>query len=154
MSVNGYVFPQFFLGVASGVFNFSSDTFKIALSDAAGPVTPGTSGVDTAKLFTDWTSNVAAEITGTGYTAGGVAVSSPTLTAGGTDNSVATFTSTTNPSWTGATFSANQAILYDDTADTYQLVAFWDFGGAVSVTDGTFTLTINSDGLFTATTST
>jgi len=32
-------------------------------------------------------------------------------------------------------------------------VAFWDFGGAVSVTDGTFTLAINADGLMTATVS-
>ena len=35
--------------------------------------------------------------------------------------------------------------------ETYQLGAFWDFGGSVSVTGATFTLTINASGLLTAT---
>ena len=154
MAVTGFVFPQFMLGVAGGYISLPGGTWKMALSDTAGPVTPATSGVDTAKLFSDWTSNVAAEITGTGYTAGGVAISSPTFAVGGTDNSVTTFTSGTNPAWTGATFSANQAILYQSSASTFQLGAFWDFGGAESPVAATFTLTINGSGLLTATTST
>lgn len=153
MTITGHVFPQFMLGLAAGDISLPGGTWKVALSDAAGPIGLATAGVDTAKLFSDWTANVAAEITGTGYTAGGVAVSSPTFTAGGTDNSVATFTTATNPEWTGATFSANQAILYQESAATYQLAAFWDFGGSVPVTDSTFTLTVNADGLLTATVS-
>jgi hypothetical protein len=153
VSVTGHVFPQFMLGLAAGDISLPGGTWKVALSDATGPIGLGTSGVSAAKLFTDWTSNVAAEISGTGYTAGGATVSSPTFAAGGSNDSVATFTSSTNPDWTGATFSANQAILYQSSASTYQLAAFWDFGGSVSVADQTFTLAINASGLLTATVS-
>jgi hypothetical protein len=153
MAVTGHVFPQFIIGMNAGNIVLGSGTVKVALSNAAGPVGLATSGVSTAKLFTDWTSNVAAEITGTGYTAGGVTVSSPTFTAGGSNNSVATFTSASNPAWTTATFSANQAILYQSSASTYQLIAFWDFGGSISVAAQNITLTINANGLMTATVS-
>lgn len=153
MAVTGHNFPQFMLGLAAGDISLPGGTWKVALSNTAGPVSLSTSGVSTAKLFTDWTSNVAAEITGTGYTAGGVTVSSPTFTAGGSNNSVATFTTSTNPSWSSATFTANQAILYQSSAGTYQLACFWDFGGGVPVTNNTFTLTVNASGLLTATVS-
>lgn len=153
MAVTGHVFPQFMPGLAASDITLPGGTWKMALSNVAGPVGLATSGVSTAKLFTDWTTNVAAEISGTGYTAGGVAISSPTFTAGGSNNSISTFTSATNPSWTGASFTANQAILYQSSAATYQLGCFWDFGGAITVTAATFTLTINASGLLTATVS-
>ena len=152
MAVTGHVFPQFAPGLAAGNITLPGGTWKVALGNAAGPIALATSGISTAKLFTDWTA-IVTEISGTGYTAGGVAVSSPTFTAGGTSNSIATFTSATNPSWTTATFSANQAVLYQSSASTYQLGAFWDFGGSVPVTAATFTLTINASGLLTATVS-
>lgn len=153
MAVTGHVFPQFQLGLAASDITLPGGTWKIALSNVAGPVSLSTSGVSTAKLFTDWTSNVAAEITGTGYTAGGVTVASPTFTAGGANNSVATFTTATTPTWSSATFTANQAILYQSSAGTYQLACFWDFGGALGPTASTFTLTVNASGLLTATVS-
>ena len=153
MALTPHVFPQFAIGLGVGDIALTGGTYKVALSDAAGPIGLSTSGVSTAKLFTVWTSNVAAEITGTGYTAGGVAVSSPTFTAGGSNNTVATWTSASNPQWTSATFTANQAIFYESSASTYQLICFWDFGGAVTVTSSTFTLTISGSGLLTATAS-
>jgi hypothetical protein len=153
MAVTAHVFPQWAIGNGIGDIAMTGGTYKVALSNTAGPVALSTSGVSTAKLFTDWTSNVATEITGTGYTAGGATVSSPTYTAGGTNNSVATWTSASNPSWTGASFTANQAIWYESSASTYQLICFWDFGGAVTVTSSTFTLTISGSGLLTVTAS-
>ena len=150
MAVTGHVFPEYMAGVAAGNITMSGGTWKVALSNAAGPIGLATAGISTAKLLTDWTA-IAAEITGTGYTAGGATVASPTWTIGGTNNSVMTFTSGTNPSWTTATFSANQAVLYQSSAATIQLAAFWDFGGSVPVTAATFTLTINGSGLLTAT---
>ncbi|HUN38466.1 MAG TPA: hypothetical protein VMU95_41275 [Trebonia sp.] len=153
MTVTPHVFPQFAIGLGTGNINLTSGTYKVALSNAAGPITLATSGVSTAKLLTDWTTNVAAEITGTGYTAGGATVSSPTFVAGGSNNSVATWTSASNPSWSAATFSANQAIFYESSASTYQLICFWDFGGSVPVSANTFTLTISGSGLLTATAS-
>lgn len=153
MAVTAHVFPQFIIGMNAGNILLTGGTYKVALSNAAGPVTLATSGVSTATLYTDWTSNVAAQITGTGYTAGGATVSSPTFTAGGSNNSVATWTSSTNPNWTSASFTANQAVFYESSASTNQLICFWDFGGAVTVTSGTFTLSINGSGLLTATAS-
>jgi hypothetical protein len=147
------VFPQFIIGLNAHNIAMSGGTYKVALSNAAGPVVLATAGVSTATLFTDWTANVAAEITGTGYTAGGATVSSPTFAAGGTSNSVATWTSASNPNWTTSTFTANQAVFYESSASTNQLICFWDFGGSVSVTAGTFTLSINGSGLLTATAS-
>jgi hypothetical protein len=152
MAVTGHVFPEFMLGLAASEITLPGGTWKVALGNAAGPIGLATAGISTAKLFTDWTA-IVTEITGTGYTTGGVTVTSPTFAAGGTNNSVATFTSGTNPAWTTATFSANQAVLYQSSASTIQLADFWDFGGSVSVTAGTFTLTINASGLLTATVS-
>jgi hypothetical protein len=152
MTVNGHVFPQFIIGVNLGDISLPGGTWKVALGNVAGPISLATAGISTAKLFSDWTA-IVPDITGPGYTAGGVAVASPTWSAGGANNSIATFTSSTNPSWTTATFSANQAVLYQSSASTYQLGAFFDFGGAVPVTGATFTLTINASGLLTATVS-
>lgn len=151
MALTAHVFPQFAIGLGLGDIAMTGGTYKVALSNAAGPITEATAGVSTAKLFTDWTANVAAEITGTGYTTGGVAVSAPTFTAGGTNNTVATWTSASNPNWTSATFTSNQAIFYESSASGYQLICFWDFGGAIPVSSGTFTLTISGSGLLTAT---
>lgn len=152
MAVTGHVFPQFIQGMNAGSITFASGTYQMALSNA-GSVGLATSGVSTAKLWTDWKSNVAAEITGTGYTAGGSTVTGLSFTAGGSNNSVSTLTTATNPSWSAASFTANQAILYESTNNGYQLIAFWDFGGAVTVTSSTFTLAINASGLMTATVS-
>lgn len=149
MTVTAHVFPQFELGLASKLQNIATDSIKVALSNAAGPVTLATSGVQAAKLFTDWTSNVAAEITGTGYTAGGQLLTSVVSSVTG---DVWTF-SAASPAWTSSTITANQAIFYDSSASTEQLIAFWDFGGAVSDTSGTYTLTINASGIVTATVS-
>jgi hypothetical protein len=152
MAVTGHVFPQWIIGVNAGHIAMTGGTYKVALGNAAGPIALATSGISTAALFSDWTA-IVTEISGTGYTAGGATVSSPTFTAGGTSNSVATWTSGTNPSWTSASFTANQAVFYESSASTNQLICFFDFGGAVTVTGATFTLTINGSGLLTATVS-
>jgi hypothetical protein len=152
MPLTAHVFPQFIIGMNAGNIALTGGTYKVALGNAAGPITEATAGISTAKLFTDWTA-IVTEISGTGYTAGGATVSSPTFTAGGTNNTVATWTSGSNPNWTTATFTANQAVFYESSAATYQLICWWDFGGSVPVTGSTFTLTISGSGLLTATAS-
>ena len=149
MAVTGHIFPQFVIGVAAGNVNLSGGTWKVALGDATGPISLSTAGISTAKLFTDWTA-IVTEITGTGYTTGGITVVSPTWAAGGSNNATATFTSGTNPAWTASTFTCNQAVLYQSSASTIQLCAFWDFGGAIPVTSEGFTAFINAAGLFNA----
>jgi hypothetical protein len=151
-SPTAHVFPQFAIGWNAQNIKLTGGTYKVALGNAAGPIGLSTAGISTATLFTDWTA-IVAEIIGAGYTAGGATVASPTFAAGGSNNSVATWTSASNPNWTSATFSANQAVFYESSASTNQLICFWDFGGAVSVTSSTFTLSISGSGLLTATAS-
>jgi len=52
----------------------------------------------------------------------------------------------TNTAWTSATFTAYHAVLWDDTADD-SLICSFDFGGAKSVTAGTFTIQWHEDGI-------
>jgi hypothetical protein len=152
VAVTAHVFPQFIIGLNAGNIKLTGGTYKVALGNAAGPVTLSTSGIAAATLFTDWTA-IVPEITGTGYTAGGATMSGLTFTAGGTNSAIATWTTGTNPSWTSATFSYNQAVMYESSASTNQLICFWDFGGSQTVTASTLTLTISPSGLLAATAS-
>ena len=90
----------------------------------------------------DFRDDVANEVTGTGYTAGGVTA---TVTVGSVDTTndrtPVTITDLTN-AWTGSTITAVGGWLYKvvGSAATDQLVAFVDFGGAVTSTAGNFSV--------------
>jgi hypothetical protein len=96
MALTAHVFPQFQLGLAQKLQNLGSDSLKVALGNAAGPIGLATAGISTAKLFTDWTA-IVPEITGTGYSAGGLALSGVSSSVGGTNNSVWTLTAASAP---------------------------------------------------------
>jgi len=49
--------------------------------------------------------------------------------------------------WTTATFTAYHAVIFDDTLASDDLIGSIDFGGAKSVTGGTFTIAWNTDGI-------
>ena len=91
-----------------------------------------------------WTnrSELTGEVTGTGYTAGGVAA---TVTVGSVDTTndrtPVTITDLTD-AWTGSTITAVGGWLYKvvGSSATDQLVAFVDFGGAVTSTAGNFSV--------------
>ncbi len=90
----------------------------------------------------DFRDDIANEVTGTGYTAGGVAA---TVTVGSVDTTndrtPVTITDLTN-AWTSSTISAVGGWLYKvvGSAATDQLVAFVDFGGTVTSTVGNFSV--------------
>lgn len=152
MALTAHVFPQFQYAMSQKMIDLDSDTLKVALSNNATTQGLSTSGISTAKKLSDWkalTGN--SEISGTGYTAGGATLSGVSVSLGSTNNTIFTLTCS-SPSWSTATFSANQAVFYSSTAEgtiAYSLICFWDFGGSQSVTAGTFTLTINASGLVT-----
>lgn len=84
------------------------------------------------------------EVSGTGYTAGGVALTSKTYGIDATATNAVAFHAA-NPSWTGATITAYGDLCYDSsiTAGTVakQGICFHSFGGsAQSVSGGTFTV--------------
>jgi hypothetical protein len=126
----------------------STDSYKVALYGNSG--TPDNT-VTTAALTeyngaaSQWVT--ANEVSGTGYTAGGVAVTPIAVTQ---TTNVITFTSSGSPQWTGATFSAYGGLVYDTTVAN-QGISFNYFGGVQTVTSGTFTVSWNASGIATFT---
>jgi len=78
------------------------------------------------------------EISGTGYTGGGQAL---TGVAVGNSGTTAWWTAN-NPSWTSATFTAASCVIYDssDAVGPNRALCVLDFGGNQSVSNGTFTI--------------
>lgn len=141
------LFEEFAKYIADGSHDFDADSFKVMLISnttvaAASDATPDSG---------DYT-----EVTGTGYTAGGIALTTPTFTeAAGT----ATFDDgAASVSWTqNGAGPANiyQAIVYNTThAGTNDAIAFIDMtadGGTtpISLVDGDITITWNASGILT-----
>ena len=137
-----FAFAQ--LQMAKAVLNLSTDSYKVALYVAA--MTPDNT-VTTAALTeyngaaSQWV--VANEVSSTNYTAGGTAVSSPTITQ---VTNVVTFTSAGTPSWTTVTFSTSGCLVYDTTVSNEGLCYNY-FGGSQSVTAGNFSISWNASGI-------
>lgn len=138
--VNGAAIRAALAGTA---VDLTSDTIKVAL------FTDSVSGAskDAQETYGSgaWASG---EVQSDGYTAGGKALTTPTLTAasGGKvifkDNGAATI------EWTGVTFNARGALVYDETASGLVLAAI-NFGSDQSVVSGTFTITWDAtNGIF------
>jgi len=112
------------------------------------------SSVPTESNFDTWAfrSDVTNEISGTGYTTGGI--SQPfTLDALDTAGNRQTVTYTNIPSaWTSSSFSAVGSIQYIDTGSsaTSRVIGFSDFGGTQTVSSGSFDLTYTSSAAVTA----
>jgi hypothetical protein len=93
---------QFKVGLASGQFNFSTDTFKMALYTGGASIGPTTSAYTTTN-----------EITGTGYVAGGnVLTVSVQPTTGADPNNTVAYMSFSNVTWNPASFTCRGAIIY------------------------------------------
>ena len=116
----------------NGAVNLATGPVKCMLVDNT--YAPGATSTHEFK------SDVTGEITGTGYTAGGMTLSGLSVTAD-TTNHRGKFTAA-NPVWSSATFTAYGAVLYKDsgTAATSQLIGYLDFGGAKSCSGGSFTI--------------
>jgi hypothetical protein len=131
-------FNQFVADLATKVHNLNSDTLKILLTNTA-PV-----ATNTIK------SNLTEISAGNGYAAGG---------------SAAAFVSGTDPSGTyklilsAVTFTASggsigpfeYAVLYNATAASGNLIGWWDYGTAITLTNGnSFTVSLDqTNGVFT-----
>jgi hypothetical protein len=131
-------FDSFVYDNSTGAIDLDADTFKIMLVTSA--YTPN------KKTHTK-RSDVTNEVTGTGYTAGGVALASVVVT-NDTANDRTKFASA-NPSWASATITARGAVIYKSrggaaTAD--ELVCYLDFGSDQTSTNGPFTVTCPANG--------
>lgn len=98
---------------------------------------------DTAYGVAPYNAN---EVSGTGYTAGGAAVASPTLTAA---SGIMTYDQA-DTSWTTSTITnARCALLYADALAGNNAICLVDFGADYSTVAGTFQITWNASGVFT-----
>ena len=124
-----YSFAQELL---KGSHDFINDTIKLALYEAG-------SGAPYTVSSTVYSSGVANQVSGTGYTTGGNTLGSPVV-ANQANVATLTFAQT---QWTSATFGAAYGVIYNDT-DGDKLVVVLDFGGTKSCSNGTFTITFPS----------
>ena len=115
-----------------GAHNFTTNTIKLALYTAG-------SGAPYSTSSTVYSSGVANEVSGTGYTTGGNTLLSPVVA---NQTSVATLTFAQSQ-WTTATFGAAYGVIYNN-SDSDKLVVVLDFGGTKSCSNGTFTITFPS----------
>lgn len=104
------------------VHNFLTDTFKLALYTAN-----ATLNADTTVYTTD------NEVTGTGYTPGGIVLTGATVQSSGTT----AFVSFNNALWDPASFTARGGLIYNSSKSD-KAVAVLDFGA-----DKTATLTFS-----------
>jgi len=104
-------------GLASGTFNFATDTFKIALYTGDADIGPTTSAYTATN-----------EITGTGYSAGGQVVTVSVQPTTGTDPSNTTaYLSFNDVLWNPAAFTCRGAIIYKSGSGD-PTVCILDFG--------------------------
>lgn len=150
--------PTSFKGeLPQAIHNFTITTgnvFKMALTSVAlaGNIafgaattnagTPGSGTPSQANLGTD-------EVTGTGYVAGGFAWTAAQNLTPLTSGTSAYWSWSVNPSWSTATFSTSGCIIYNSSASN-KAVYVGSFGGTQTVTAGTFTVLLPTNGVGTS----
>ena len=110
--------------------NLASDTIKIALYSSSATLGATTTAYTTSN-----------EITGTGYTAGGVTLANQTVATSGTT----AYFDADDPTWTSASFTARGALIYNST-NSDKAIAVLDFGGDFTVSSGTFRIVFPAAG--------
>ena len=117
--------------MARGAIDFDTDTFKVMLV---------TSSYTPNKDTHDKRDDVTNEVSGTGYTAGGV-TSACTVTKDTANDRVTLSFAAVN--WATSTITARAAVIYKSrggASSADELVCYVDFGGDVSSSSATFSL--------------
>jgi hypothetical protein len=128
MAITSEICNSFKVEILTGVHNFTAstgDTFNLALYTSSATLDKDTTAYSSTN-----------EISGTGYTAKGNALTSvtPVLSS---DTAVCDFA---NTSWTSASFTANGCLIFNDDVAGDPAVCAIAFGGDKTVTSGTFTI--------------
>lgn len=117
------------------------ETHKVAMFTNS--ITPNFSS-DTAYGVTPYDAN---EVTGTGYSAGGVALTSTAVSESPTGTLMWDAADT---AWAGSTIaSARCAVIYADALAGNNAIVLVNFGGDYSTTSGTFTIQWSASGILT-----
>ena len=133
------LYGNFLLKALNKEVDFDSDTIKVALLTSA--YTPNQ---DTHDYFNDVSTY---EVTGTGYTSGGITLASKTATYDSGTNVIVL--DAADVTWSSSTITARYAVVYDSTgtSSTSALIGYVDFGSDQSSTNGNFTITWDSTGI-------
>lgn len=144
------IFNKFKEWMGDNTIDMDGDTFKCALfsdTSALPALTIQSYNVgSSASVNLTHASSTHTEVSsGSGYTTGGVTMSTTWVESAGT----VTFDASPNSIWSSATFTARYAVLYSNTDANKGLVALIDFGASKAVTAGTFTIQWHASGIFT-----
>lgn len=134
------IYNSFKKDIANGSIDLDTATIKVALVTSS--YTPDQ---DAHTKFSDITN----EVSGTGYTAGGATLTTPSVTQDNTNNR-GVFDAD-DVTWSSSTITARGAVLYKSTgtASTSPLIAYIDFGADKTSTSGNFTIQWNASGILT-----
>lgn len=149
MAVVAHTYPSSSLAALRKTLNEGTDTLTVMLIAAGTYNWNGTSQahVHVSDFLAGSGSGPMTEVStsGTAYTR--QALTSVTLTQTG----LIVAMGCANPTWPTATLSASYAVFFDNTVggtdSTNQMLGYWDFGSAQSVTGVNFGLAINAGGL-------
>ena len=128
MAITSAICNSFKTEILTGTHNFtasSGDTFNLALYTSSASLGASTTAYTTSN-----------EVSGSGYTAKGNALTSVTPTL---DSSTAVF-DFADTSFTSASFTARGCLIFNDSATGDPAVCVIDFGSDKTVTSGTFTI--------------
>jgi hypothetical protein len=111
--------------------DLDTDTIKIALYTSSATLDASTTAYTTSG-----------EVSGTGYSAGGVTLTGATIGTSGTT----AYVDFDDPEWTSASFTTAGALIYNDTTASDNSIAVLSFGGDFTVTAGTFRIVFPAAG--------
>lgn len=132
------IYNAFKKNIANGTIDLDTDTIKVMLVTSA--YTPD-------QDAHEFKSEVTNEISGTGYVAGGQALSNKAVSQDNINNK--SIFDADDVTWTASTITARGAVLYKDTGNpaTSPLICYMDFGSDRSSSNGDFTLQFNTAGI-------
>lgn len=139
MAVTAFVYGNALVHITDADIDWTADTIKVSLHTST--YVPNQ---DTHDFWDDATN----EIAGTGYTADGQALGTPTRTYTGGTNTLSL--DAVDSAWTTASFTARIAVVYKDrggATSADELLSYVDFGGDETVSSGTFTIQWHTDGV-------
>ena len=131
MAITSAICNSFKVEILKGVHNFTAttgNTFKIALYTSDATLGAGTTAYSATNEITN--------SSGTAYTAAGATLTSVTPTS----SSTTALCDFADVSYTSASFTANGALIYNDSASGDPAVCAIAFGSDKTVTSGTFTI--------------
>ena len=122
MAITQAMVTSFKAEVLDEQHDLAADTIKVALFTSSASLDATTTAYATTN-----------EVSGTGYTAGGVSLTSTTVATSGTT----AYFDADDPTWTSASFTARGALIYNG-SNSNKAIAVLDFGSDFTIGGGTF----------------